>query len=64
MKIAVDYDKCASLGVCASIAPEFFEVNDDGDQQVLRAEVPEDQRALVEQAIAGCPTAALRLMQD
>lgn len=64
MKIEVDYDKCTALGICESLAPDFFEVDDEGDLQVLRADVPEDQRALVEQAVAGCPTGALRLLES
>lgn len=61
MKISVDYDKCTALGICESLAPDFFEVDDDGDLQLVRADVPADAVALVEQAVAGCPTAALRL---
>lgn len=63
MRIDVDYDKCTALGICESLAPEFFEVDDEGDLQVLRADVPDDQRAHLEAAVAGCPTGALRLVE-
>ena len=63
MKIAVDYDKCTSLGICESLAPDFFEVDDEGDLQLLRDDVPEDRLAEIQQAVAGCPTAALRLVK-
>ncbi len=35
MKIVVDYDLCASNAVCMGIAPELFEVRDDGFLYVL-----------------------------
>jgi ferredoxin len=61
MKIVLDETRCSSLGMCESVAPEFFEVGDDGALAVLRDEAGEDQRALLEEAVAACPTAALRL---
>ena len=61
MRIVLDESKCSSLGMCESVAPEFFEVGDDGALSVLRDEAGEDQRALLEEAVAACPTAALRL---
>jgi ferredoxin len=63
MKIELDRTKCTGLGICESIAPEVFEVNDDGDLVLLTDEITDDQRADVEQAIEGCPTAALRLQR-
>jgi ferredoxin len=64
MRIAVDRARCTSLGICESLAPEFYEVDDEGALQVLRSDVPVDQRAAVEQAAAGCPTAALSVVED
>ena len=61
MRIVLDETRCSSLGMCESVAPEFFEVGDDGALAVLRDEAGEDQRALLEEAVAACPTAALRL---
>jgi ferredoxin len=61
MRIVLDEGKCSSLGMCESVAPEFFEVGDDGALAVLRDEAGEDSRALLEEAVSACPTAALRL---
>lgn len=61
MKIIVDRKKCTGLGICESLAPEVFEVDDGGDLILLTDEVPEGGLAEVEEAIAGCPTEALRL---
>jgi len=61
MRIVVDRDKCTALGICESLAPDFFEVDEAGELALLRESVTDADLALVEQAVAGCPTAALRL---
>ena len=61
MKIIVDRAKCTGLGICESLAPDVFEVDDDGNLVLLAEEVPDGGLDDVESAIAGCPTEALRL---
>jgi ferredoxin len=61
MKVIVDFAKCTGLGICESIAPELFEVNDDGELVLLRADITDDELGFVEEAVAGCPTEALRI---
>lgn len=61
MRISVDRTRCTGLGICESLAPDVFEIDDDGDL-VLRAEsVSADALDEVRQAVEGCPTEALRL---
>ncbi|MDQ6838571.1 MAG: ferredoxin [Actinomycetota bacterium] len=61
MRIVLDENTCSSLGVCESIAPDVFEIGDDGALTVLNSSPPEDQRALIEEAVTSCPTGALSL---
>ena len=61
MKIILDRTKCTGLGICESIAPELFEIDEDGELIVHTDTVPEGQLDVVEQAVRGCPTEALRL---
>lgn len=61
MRVCIDYDKCTGLGLCESIAPEFFEVQDDGSLQLLESEADESRRATLEEAVRACPTEAIRL---
>ena len=61
MKVLVDFGKCTGLGICESLAPEFFEVNDAGDLVLLKEDVTDAELQEIEEAIAGCPTEALRL---
>jgi ferredoxin len=61
MKCVVDYDKCTGLGICESLAPDFFEVNDDGDLVLLKEDITADELQAVEEAVSGCPTEALSI---
>lgn len=64
MKVEVDFTKCTGLGICESLAPGVFEVNDEGDLVLLKADISDDELQGVEEAVAGCPTEALRLIRD
>lgn len=61
MRIVLDKDKCSSLGMCESVAPDFFEVGDDGELNIVDSTPPSDKRALIEEAVAACPTSALSI---
>lgn len=61
--VTVDFDKCTGLGICESLAPAFFEVNDDGDLVLLREDITDAELQEVEEAVAGCPTEALQIVE-
>ena len=61
MKCVVDYDKCTGLGICESLAPEFFEVNDAGELIQLKADITDEELQAVEEAASGCPTEAITI---
>ncbi|AHH15365.1 ferredoxin [Nocardia nova] len=61
MKVIVDFDQCEANGICVGIAPDVFELDDEDMLHVVTADVPDDRLADVEQAVAQCPKAALRL---
>jgi ferredoxin len=62
MRIVVDRDRCIGTGICESIAADVFEVQDDGVMKLLVAQVAEADRDRMEQALARCPTAALKIV--
>lgn len=64
MKIVVDYNKCTGLGICESLAPEVFEVDESGALVLLVDEATGDTLDGVREAVAGCPTEALRLVTE
>jgi ferredoxin len=64
MKVVVDHQKCSALGICESLAPELFEVQDDGSLVIL-SERPENSLCeAAREAVEGCPTAALSIVED
>ncbi len=63
MKVHVNSQICAGFGVCLGIAPEVFELHDDGYAIVLVSEVkPEDEDAM-RQAVSHCPAQAISLSE-
>ncbi len=61
MRIVYDENVCASTGMCESVAPENFEIGDDGWLQIHDVTPPESQRELMQAAVNACPTGALSL---
>lgn len=54
-KVEVDKNKCIGCGACTAIAPDVFELDDDGLAKVIEEEINED----VKTAAEGCPTEAI-----
>ncbi|MFJ1765437.1 ferredoxin [Amycolatopsis sp. NPDC088138] len=61
MRIEADRGKCDGLGMCEAMAPDFFEVGDDGTVVVLDERPGEDHRQDVAAAVDSCPVLALKL---
>jgi ferredoxin len=61
MKIAVNFDLCASNARCMKACPEVFEVRDDGFLYILIEEPPEVLRDKVLRAREDCPTGAISI---
>ena len=61
MRVVVDFDKCVSNAVCMGLAPEVFEVRDDGFLYLLQEEPAEELRDKVQAAERSCPTQAITL---
>jgi len=61
VKVIVDRTKCTGLGICESLAPAFFEVDDSGELLQLKEDIADDELVAVEEAVQGCPTEALRI---
>ena len=62
-RVEVDRDRCVGSGACEALAPEVFEVDDDGVLIVHLPEPPEDELADVREAVLACPTRALTLSE-
>jgi ferredoxin len=63
-KIVVDRNRCTGLGMCEAAAPDVFEIQPDGSMVVLCEHPSDDQMDAVQEAVDGCPTEALSLVDD
>ncbi|MGY1607009.1 MULTISPECIES: ferredoxin [unclassified Geodermatophilus] len=59
MRVSADREVCVGSGQCELLAPDVFEVDDDGAVRVLQ-EHPDDVDA-ARDAVSQCPTGALAL---
>lgn len=62
MRITVDYDECEANGVCESLAPDFFELDEADDLHII-GQPDENSLAQARAAVQGCPKAALSLQE-
>ncbi|HCX64185.1 MAG TPA: ferredoxin [Eubacteriaceae bacterium] len=64
MKAAVDRDTCISCGLCVSICPNVFEM-DDEDIAVVRVDTIEAQDEMdAREAADQCPVSAIEIIED
>jgi len=61
-RLVVDRDRCVGSGSCEVLAPDAFEVDDDGVLTVLVPEPDDGDMPAVRDAVAACPTRALGLV--
>lgn len=59
--IAVDSEACQGYGNCILIAPELFEVAEDGRARVRHALIGSDYAEAARMAMYDCPTQAISM---
>ncbi|MGQ4335826.1 ferredoxin [Streptomyces hayashii] len=59
MKITIDEDRCRGHGVCCTIGPEVFDLNDDGYAVTEQSEVPQEFESAARSAARSCPERAI-----
>jgi ferredoxin len=64
MKVKVNSEICAGFGICLGIAPDVFELHDDGYAVVLVSEVAPEDEDLMRRAASQCPAQAILLSED
>ena len=63
-RVEVDLDLCQGHAMCELEAPDHFKVPKRGKVEILNAEPPDEDRAMVEQAVWACPTRALSIKEE
>ena len=61
MKPKVDKDDCIACGLCPSICPECFDMQDDGKAGAIVEEVPADALDAAREAEESCPVNAIKV---
>jgi ferredoxin len=61
MHIEFDKDACIGSGICESIAEDVFQISDGGVMTLLAADVADERRNEIEQAVSRCPTGAISI---
>jgi ferredoxin len=60
VKAKVNKELCVGCGTCAAIAPDIFEMVDDGKAQVKNGGmITDEQVELLDRSISMCPTGAI-----
>jgi ferredoxin len=59
MRVTVDRDLCEANGVCVSLVPAVFDLDDDDYLHIMVDDVPAEQADLVRRAVLSCPKMAL-----
>ena len=61
MRAEVDRDACISCGLCESVCPDVFELDDESISVVLVDPVPSEFEDCTREAEEGCPTDAIHV---
>ncbi|MGV0836905.1 ferredoxin [Mycolicibacterium thermoresistibile] len=62
MRAHVDHERCEGHARCYNIAPDLFDVDDDGYSVVDEMVIPEDRHDDAREAAGSCPRQAIRLV--
>jgi ferredoxin len=64
MRISIDLDTCQGHGRCSLVAPELFDVDDDGKVLLLEpGEVPTASERDARLASTNCPERAITIIE-
>ncbi len=59
VRVTVDPGICMGSGTCIAIAPEFFDIRDDGTAHPVHTVAHDSE--LLQMAVTRCPTGAIRV---
>lgn len=64
MRIRIDGAKCQGNARCWALAPDMFELNDEGYMEEGIIDVPAGEEKLASRAARACPERALTVLED
>jgi ferredoxin len=63
MKVVVDHDLCEGHGRCYAVAPELYEVDDDGYSAITEASVEPGLEDAAREGAVACPRRAISVIE-
>jgi ferredoxin len=63
MKVQADMTRCIGSGMCTTLAPDLFELDEKGALHVTVLHVPQGLEGAAREAAACCPVAAIGLVE-
>jgi ferredoxin len=64
MKIKANTNRCSGHARCAAVAPEIFNLDDDGYIGFTEKDITAGELALARRGVRACPERALTLIED
>jgi len=64
LKVIANPSLCAGHARCAAVAPEFFDLDDDGYIGFAEKAVPPELEAAARRGVRACPERALTFVED
>jgi len=61
MKAIVDRGACISCGLCESLCPDVFKLDDENISTVIADPIPAEFEACAEESKEECPTSAISI---
>ncbi|GAA3643889.1 ferredoxin [Asaccharospora irregularis] len=61
MKAKVDRDTCIGCGLCPSICPEVFSMDDEDKSVPIEGDIPNDAEDSAKEAEESCPVDAIEV---
>ncbi|WP_027623607.1 ferredoxin [Clostridium lundense] len=59
MRAFINKEACIGCGLCPSVAPDVFEMDDDGKARTIVEDVPSSSEDAAKEAESSCPTNAI-----
>ena len=59
MRLAVDRQACMGHALCYSVAPDVYDLDEDGHVVLVSAEVPAEHERAADEGAAACPERAI-----
>jgi ferredoxin len=64
MKIRIDKARCVGHARCAAVAPEIFELDDDGYIAIEEVDVPPGKEDIARRGARACPERVITIVEE